>query len=77
MRGAIVAMKRPMKKYVEKFEAQDLVAGLGQTRSLKRQRYKQKAFIDYLDAYQALDLDAEQPWPDAYPLEEQEWYHSA
>ncbi|WP_303672603.1 hypothetical protein [Vampirovibrio chlorellavorus] len=54
-----------MKKYVEKFEALDLTAGLYQTRSLKRQRYKQKDFIEYLDAYDTLNFESELGWPEA------------
>lgn len=55
-------MNRPMKKYVEKFEALDLTAGLYQTRSLKRQRYKQKDFVEYLDAYDAFNFEADLGW---------------
>ncbi len=58
-------MNRPMKKYVEKFEALDLTAGLYQTRSLKRQRYKQKDFIEYLDAYDTLNFESDLGWPEA------------
>lgn len=51
-------MNRPMKKYVEKFEALDFAAGIYSSRTLKRERFKQNDILEYLNAY---DLLQEEP----------------
>jgi hypothetical protein len=59
VRGEIVAMNRPLKKYVEKFEALDVAAGIYQSRTVKRERYNQKDFLEYLNAYELLGTEPE------------------
>lgn len=48
-------MNRPIKRYVEKFEALDFAAGTYNTRTLKRERYNQRDFLDYLNAYELIE----------------------
>ncbi|WP_373532972.1 hypothetical protein [Vampirovibrio sp.] len=50
-------MNRPLKKYVEKFEALDVAAGIYQSRTLKRERYNQNDFLEYLSAYELLGAE--------------------
>ncbi len=50
-------MNRPMKKYVEKFEARDFAAGIYNTRSFKRERYNQNDFLEYLSAYDLMQIE--------------------
>ena len=50
-------MNRPLKKYVEKFEALDVAAGIYQSRTVKRERYNQKDFLEYLNAYELLGTE--------------------
>ena len=48
-------MNRPMKRYVEKFEALDFSAGTYNSRTLKRERYNQRDFLEYLNSYDSID----------------------
>jgi hypothetical protein len=48
-------MNRPMKRYVEKFEALDFAAGTYNARTLKRERYNQRDFLEYLSAYELIE----------------------
>lgn len=48
-------MNRPIKRYVEKFEALDFAAGTYNARSLKRERYNQRDFLDYLSTYELIE----------------------
>lgn len=47
-------MNRPMKKYVEKFEALDFTAGIYNTRTIKRERYNKNDFLEYLSVYELM-----------------------
>lgn len=60
-------MQRPKKqRYVEKFEALDFAAGIYSSRILKRERYNQRDFLDYLNMYDMLEnepaLNSEEAW---------------
>jgi hypothetical protein len=48
-------MNRPMKRYVEKFESLDFAAGTYNARTLKRERYNQRDFLEYLSAYELIE----------------------
>ena len=48
-------MNRPMKRYVEKFEALDFTVGTYSTRTVRRGRYNQRDFLDYLSVYELMD----------------------
>lgn len=50
-------MNRPMKKYVEKFEAMDLAAGIYSSRSLKRERYNTNDILEYLSVYELMETE--------------------
>ena len=54
-------MNRPMKKYVERFAALDMAAGIYQSRALKRGRYNQHDFLEYLSAYDLYDMMDDEP----------------
>jgi hypothetical protein len=41
-------MKRPLRRYVEKFEALDFAAGTYHSRQLPRARYNGTDFLEYL-----------------------------
>jgi hypothetical protein len=57
VRGEKTVMNRPIKRYVEKFEALDFAAGTYNARLLKRERYNQRDFLDYLNAYDLIDQE--------------------
>lgn len=50
-------MNRPMKKYVGKLEALDFAAGTYSTRAVKRERYSQHDFLEYLSAIELMDFN--------------------
>ncbi len=49
-------MSRPMKRTVGKIAALDFAAGTYNTRSLKRERYSQHDFLEYLNALETIDF---------------------
>lgn len=49
-------MNRPVRRYVEKYAALDLSAGIYQTRKLPRARYNRADFMEYLSV-QGEDLE--------------------
>jgi len=54
-----------MKRYVEKFEALDFAAGTYSARTLKRERYNQRDFLEYLSAYDLMETEpmfTEEAW---------------
>ncbi len=50
-------MKRPVRRYEEKFEAMDLAAGIYPSRQLPRMRYNKADFMEYLNLMDALEDD--------------------
>lgn len=50
-------MNRPMKRSVGKLEALDFAAGTYSTRALKRERYSQHDFLEYLNAIETMDFN--------------------
>lgn len=55
-------MSRPMRRYMEKFEALDLSAGTYHARKLPRGRCTHRDFLEYLNAYTETDFDLD--WVD-------------
>ena len=49
-------MNRPMKKTVGKLEAWDFAAGTYSTRTIKRERFNQHDFLEYLSALELMDF---------------------
>ena len=50
-------MNRPMKRSVGKLEALDFAAGTYSTRALKRERYSQHDFLEYLSAIELMEYN--------------------
>ena len=50
-------MSRPMRRYMEKFEALDLAIGTYHARKLPRTKYNNRDFIEYLNTYTEDDLE--------------------
>ena len=48
-------MNRPMKRSVGKLEALDFAAGTYSTRAVKRERYSQHDFLEYLNTIEMMD----------------------
>lgn len=50
-------MHRSTKRYVDKLEALDFAAGTYNAHTLKRERYNQRDFLEYLSTYEMLEAD--------------------
>lgn len=50
-------MNRPIRRYVEKFEALEFGAGTYHARKLSRARYNHTDFMEYLNAYGVEDME--------------------
>lgn len=54
-------MNRPVRRYVEKFEALDIAAGTYHARKLPRARYNRTDFLEYLSE---LEAETDAHWED-------------